>query len=109
MGCVGSKLDTIADEVRKVLVESLGSKQYVKRSNRENILSIIKFNHHVMDQHDSNPIQEKHKNSLDHLFGLHLPTKLCRFYVQSQQGVFSFVAGPGSIIVTIGKQLEVKI
>ncbi|KAK4833988.1 hypothetical protein QYF36_014487 [Acer negundo] len=105
MECVGSKLDDIAQQVRQVFMESLAGKQYEKRSlEKQNVLSIHKHNHNVADE--SGPIPEKNKNFHDQIFTLHLPTKQCRYCVQSEKGPIIFYAGPEVIIVTVGKQLE---
>ncbi|KAL5808949.1 hypothetical protein ACOSQ3_029640 [Xanthoceras sorbifolium] len=107
MEFVGSKLDDIAEQMRQIFVESLAGKQYGKRSpQKQNVLSIYKYNHNVIDECGPPLAKEKNKNCLDHIFSIHLPTKLCRYCVQSEQGPISFNAGPELIVVTVGKQLE---
>ncbi|XP_022760955.1 uncharacterized protein LOC111307205 isoform X2 [Durio zibethinus] len=107
---LASKLEEIAEELLKVLVENV-SKQPRKRLQRgESLLSIYKYNYEHDKITDQNPHlnEEENNHSRDYTLSLHLPTKHCEFSVKSGPRILTFDAAPDTIIVTVGQQLEVS-
>ncbi|KAJ6403409.1 hypothetical protein OIU84_015334 [Salix udensis] len=98
---VAGKLDAIAQELFKVLVENRGQQHFGKTvtvQGKESILSLFRYNHE--NETRSKPDAMK---SSDHTLCLHFPTAQSQFSVQSDRGPLSFEAGPDTIVVTVGK------
>ncbi|XVF29694.1 hypothetical protein REPUB_Repub15cG0144200 [Reevesia pubescens] len=107
---VGRKLKEVAEELGKILVENASEQLAKKRlQRRESILSIYKYNQQdkkIEQNQHLNLNEDENDHSCDYTLSLHLPTKHCEFSVKSGPRVFSFDAGPDTIIVTVGQQLE---
>lgn len=108
---VGSKLEEIAEEVGKILVENASNKLARKRrlQRGEYVMSIYKYNE-VRDKikEDQSPHlnEEENDHSCDYTLSLHLPTKHCQFSVKSGPRLFTFDAASDTIVVNVGQQLE---
>lgn len=110
MDNVASKLDAIAQELCKVLVENTGKQHFgktVTTQGKESILSLFRYNHKNETRSKPTLLNDENRKSSDHALCLHFPTMQSQFSVQSDQGPLSFDAGPDSIVVTVGKHLEV--
>lgn len=102
---VAGKLDAIAQELFKVLVQNTGQQHFGKTvtvQGKESILSLFRYNHE--NETRSKPDAMK---SSDHTLCLHFPTAQSQFSVQSERGPLSFEAGPDTIVVTVGKHFGV--
>ncbi|KAL9337067.1 hypothetical protein Peur_071555 [Populus x canadensis] len=109
MDNVASKLDAIAQELCKVLVENTGKQHFgktVTTQGKESILSLFRYNHKNETRSKPTLLNDENRRSSDHALCLHFPTVQSQFSVQSDQCPLSFDAGPDSIVVTVGKHLE---
>ena len=104
---VGSKLEEVGEELGKIFVEN-ASKQARKRLQRgESLLSIYKYNQQdKMIEQNPHLNEEENDHSCDCTLSLHLPTKHCQFSVKFGPRLLTFDAGPDTIVVTVGQQLE---
>ncbi|XVF65929.1 hypothetical protein PTKIN_Ptkin09bG0290500 [Pterospermum kingtungense] len=107
---VGSKLEEVAEEVVKILVENASKESPRKRLQRgEPIMSIYKYNY-MQDKikDDQNPLlnEEENDHCCDYTLSLHLPTKHCQFSTKSGPRLLTFDAAPDTVIFTVGQQLE---
>lgn len=104
---VASRLDAIAEQLAQVFAEHL-SKQSGRRSQeRQSTLSIYKYNQDIISAQSSPSANEMNK-LCDYFLSLHLPSKTCKYWMQSGPTRLSFNAGPDTIVVSVGKQLEVR-
>lgn len=104
---MASKLKAIAEKVRDVLLENVGDhsdkKTRLNLEGSECVLSLHRFNHKKSSiERNQLPLNDD-MNCLS----LHIPFERCQIYVQSEEDHFSFDAGPETLVVTIGKQIEV--
>ncbi|XVF65928.1 hypothetical protein PTKIN_Ptkin09bG0290500 [Pterospermum kingtungense] len=109
---VGSKLEEVAEEVVKILVENASKESPRKRLQRgEPIMSIYKYNY-MQDKikDDQNPLlnEEENDHCCDYTLSLHLPTKHCQFSTKSGPRLLTFDAAPDTVIFTVGQQLEAR-
>ncbi|KAJ6739689.1 2-OXOGLUTARATE (2OG) AND FE(II)-DEPENDENT OXYGENASE SUPERFAMILY PROTEIN [Salix koriyanagi] len=103
---VAGKLDAIAQELFKVLVENTGQQHFGKAvtvQGKESILSLFRYNHENETRSKPPFLDDENKKSSDHTLCLHFPTTQSQFSVQSDRGPLSFEAGPDTIVVTVGK------
>ncbi|XP_022722781.1 uncharacterized protein LOC111279961 [Durio zibethinus] len=105
---VASKLEEVARELGNILVENAGKQPRKRFQKGESQLSIYKYNYQPDKMTDQNPHlnEEENDHSCDYTLSLHLPAKHCEFSVKSGPRLFTFDAGPDTIIVTVGQQLE---
>ncbi|KAK4253392.1 hypothetical protein QN277_010710 [Acacia crassicarpa] len=90
MGKVASRADSIVEQVSGALKEL---KQRIQ--DTEWVISLCRHPQ-GKDNHDTD----------DYALRFYLPLQQCIFYVQSVRGPLSFDAGPDTIVVTLGKQLQ---
>ncbi|KAJ6765421.1 2-OXOGLUTARATE (2OG) AND FE(II)-DEPENDENT OXYGENASE SUPERFAMILY PROTEIN [Salix purpurea] len=103
---VAGKLDAIAQELFKVLVENTGQQHFGKAvtvQGKESILSLFRYNHENETRSKPPFLDDENRKSSDHTLCLHFPTTQSQFSVQSDRGPLSFEAGPDTIVVTVGK------
>lgn len=103
---VAGKLDAIAQELFKVLVENTGQQHFGKAvtvQGKESILSLFRYNHENETRSKPPFLDDENRKSSDHTLCLHFPTAQSQFSVQSDRGPLSFEAGPDTIVVTVGK------
>ncbi|XVE80763.1 hypothetical protein DITRI_Ditri15bG0006400 [Diplodiscus trichospermus] len=105
---VGSKLEEVAEELGKILVENASNEARKRLGKAESVLSIYKYNYQDKMRNQNPDVDEEAENdhSCDYTLSLHLPTKHCEFSVKSGPRLSTFDAGPDTIIVTVGKQLQ---
>lgn len=105
---IASKLHELGEELGLVFSENRGWRAQRRIGETEPVLSLYRYNHDsLMD--DISPLpSERNSESGYHALTLHLPIQHCEFRIQSHQGPLSFHASPGSIVATIGEQLEVN-
>lgn len=118
---VAGKVEAIADQVSEVLFAN-AEKQVEKkmRTLRSELgkVRLYRYNHqdHSMEQNpSSNYLQNEiiNGNNLreceDHALCLHLPLEHSQFNIRSEVegGSLCFDAGPETLVVTVGNQLEV--
>ncbi|KAK6279625.1 hypothetical protein POUND7_019892 [Theobroma cacao] len=106
---VASKLDQLAEELGQILVENASEQQRKRVQRGEPLLSIYKYNQQdkIMEQKSQLNEEETRHSCHNYTLSLHLPTKDCEFCVKSgPSGLLTFDAGPETIIVTVGQQLE---
>ncbi|RVW40954.1 hypothetical protein CK203_076948 [Vitis vinifera] len=103
---IASKLHELGEELGLVFSENRGWRAQRRIGETEPVLSLYRYNHDsLMD--DISPLpSERNSESGYHALTLHLPIQHCEFRIQSHQGPLSFHASPGSIVATIGEQLE---
>ena len=90
MGKVAGRVDSIVEKVSGALKEL---KQ--RKEETEWVISLCRHPH------------ENENDTEDYALRFYLPLQQCIFYVQTGRGPLSFDAGPDSIVVTLGKQLQV--
>ncbi|OMO94526.1 hypothetical protein CCACVL1_05946, partial [Corchorus capsularis] len=114
---VRSKLNKLGEELGQIFVENASNiKQQRKRlQRRESLLSIYKYYNQNKDKMIEEPQKEELNEEVEKdqtcdyytSLSLHLPTKHSEFCVKSGPSrLFTFDAGPETIIVTVGQQLE---
>ena len=105
---IATKIEETAEQLCLVFSENTKKKdrKTIFEGNKY-ILSLHRYNHDVSKE--QNPSQDITNSEFrDHLISLHLPFEHCRFQVQSEQNASYFDAGPDTVVVTVGKQLEVS-
>ncbi|KAK8556541.1 hypothetical protein V6N12_002940 [Hibiscus sabdariffa] len=107
---VASKLEGVAEELGKILVENAskaGKKGVAKGVSH---LSIYKYNNSEEEGKpgDQDPVLggEENDHCCDYTLSLHLPTKHCQFSARSGPRPLTFDVDPDTIIVTFGQLLE---
>lgn len=108
MDSIANKLDAIAEQLSQVFytnAEKQPSQKIIQ--GKEIALSLYRYNH--QNSMEQNPAlhDEIQKELFEHALSLHLPIEPCEFHIQSEAGPLTFNAGTETIIVTVGKQLEV--
>lgn len=116
---VASKVEAIADQVSEVLFAN-AEKQVEKKMRSElGKVRLYRYNHqdHSMEQNpSSNYLQNEIINGNNlrecedhHALCLHLPLEHSQFNIRSEGegGSLCFDAGPETLVVTVGNQLEV--
>ncbi|KAJ0088924.1 hypothetical protein Patl1_31515 [Pistacia atlantica] len=98
-------LMTIAEQLGQFFAEYLGKQSARRTQERQSTLSMYKYNQDIIDE-QSSPSANVMNKLCDHVLSLHLPTKKCKYWMQSGPTPFSFNAGPDIIVVSVGKQLE---
>ncbi|XP_028764550.1 uncharacterized protein LOC114722640 [Neltuma alba] len=93
MGRVASRLDSIVEQVSGALKEL---EQRIQ--DTESVISLCRHPHGDVDETD--------ERWCDYALRFYLPLQQCIFYIQSGRGPLSFDAGPDTIVVTVGKQLQ---
>ncbi|XP_021828607.1 uncharacterized protein LOC110769014 [Prunus avium] len=114
---VASKVEAIAEQVREVLFAN--AEKHVEKTMRSELgkVRLYRYNHqdHSMEQNpSSNYLQNEiiNGNNLreceDHALCLHLPLEHSQFNIRSEGegGSLCFDAGPETLVVTVGNQLE---
>lgn len=108
---VVSKLEPIAEKLTHILSKNVGDHLNNRKGifeGKESVLSLHRYNHrYSMEQSHLTLNSEKESELSDNFLSLHLPFEHCQIYVQSDEDHFYFDAGPETLVVTIGKQLEV--
>ncbi|PON44666.1 Isopenicillin N synthase-like [Parasponia andersonii] len=107
---VASKLEAIAEKLCQILFENarnqLSDPKIIVES-KESVLSLYKYNHQSsMEQRQLTLNNEKESQLCDDFLSLHLPIEHCKILVQSEGDHFYFDAGPETLVVAIGKQLQ---
>lgn len=107
---VASKLEDVAEELGKILVEN--ARQAGRKGFRrgESVVSIYKYNNNsnedkLADQ-DPNVNEEENGHCCDYTLSLHLPTKHCQFSLKTGPRLLTFDVAPDTLILTFGHQLE---
>ncbi|KAE8673904.1 AF4/FMR2 family member 1 [Hibiscus syriacus] len=112
---VASKLEEVAEELGKILVENAGKGGKKGVPKRVSHLSIYKYNNNAGDKSaDQDQIggdededeDEENQHCCDYTLSLHLPTKHCQFSAKYGHRLLAFDADPDTIIVTFGQLLE---
>ena len=111
---VASKLEAIAKQLSRIMLENArkqSNHKNISSGNKESVLSLYRFNHKNSMEKNQLPLNDEIENELcDRAFlSLHIPLKHCQIYVQSEEDHFSFDANPETLVVTIGKQIEVSL
>lgn len=115
---IEKKLEGIAEKISEILLwecingEKLDEK-VKKIGKKETIFSIYKYNHQNLFERE-NKIQnyiekdESDGNSMM-MMSLHIPGEYCQFFVNNphEQSSFCFDVGADTIVLTIGKKLQV--
>ncbi|BFG36565.1 hypothetical protein CerSpe_228390 [Prunus speciosa] len=114
---VASKVEAIAEQVSEVLFAN--AEKHVEKTMRSELgkVRLYRYNHedHSMEQNpSSNYLQNEiiNGNNLreceDHALCLHLPLEHSQFNIRSEGegGSLCFDAGPETLVVTVGNQLE---
>ncbi|XAR68725.1 hypothetical protein NMG60_11000079 [Bertholletia excelsa] len=76
----------------------------LKIQPKEPFFSIYRYDHEAFT--DKSAALSKENKVCEHALTLHLLLEPCEFHIQSDRGPLSFDASPGTILVTVGKQLE---
>ena len=105
---LASKLDNVAKQLIGIFIENAGKRFQDGINEKETVLTLYRYDHNdlLMEKIPSLP-NEKNGNSCGHVLSLHLPIENSQFHFQSKHGSLSFEEGPDTIVVTVGKQLEV--
>jgi hypothetical protein len=106
---VAGKLDAVAKQLIGIFKENGGKKKYCDGiQEKETVLALHRYDHNTLLK-EKNSVLSNEKNEYgDALITLHLPAQHSQiFYVKSKRGPLSFEQGPDTIVVTVGKQLEV--
>lgn len=106
---VAKQLEAIAGELAEVISQG-ANKQLIHKGiqPRESTLSLYRYDHDAFMGQPPPLSSDRHRESrYEHAISLHLLVDQCEFHVQSERGPLSFNAGPDTIVVTIGTQLEV--
>lgn len=106
---IRNELERVASELVQVLYENSNDRLSHGRIKRiDPALNIQKFNFNLLvGGVTSISSGENYETRKDYALNLHLPLEQCEFQVQSKQGTLSFSANQHTILVTIGKELEV--
>ncbi|XP_058075311.1 uncharacterized protein LOC131223817 [Magnolia sinica] len=107
MGKLFVKLEAIAENVGRILMEHTRKRCQKRIEERESVLCIHKYNSN--DVRDGSPLldgQSEIVEDLPHALILHLSNSDLEFRVQSRNPSFSFSATAGAIIVTVGGHLQ---
>ncbi|KAI8557215.1 hypothetical protein RHMOL_Rhmol05G0319300 [Rhododendron molle] len=105
---VAKQLEAIAGELAEVISQG-ANKQLIHKGiqPRESTLSLYRYDHDAFMGEPPPLSSDRHRESrYEHAISLHLLVDQCEFHVQSERGPLSFNAGPDTIVVTIGTQLE---
>ncbi|CAK7343608.1 unnamed protein product [Dovyalis caffra] len=106
---VASKLEAIAQQLYKFLVENTDKEHFGKTmtmQGKESILSLFRHNHRNDIELEQQMLNEKNRKCSDHILRLHFPTTQSQFSLRTDQGPLCFDAGPDAIVVTVGKHLQ---
>lgn len=106
---VTEKLDAVAEQLIQIFMENSDNKQFSKGiKEKKSVLTLCKYDHENLFE-ERNPLlpSEESEKSYGHAVSLHLPVENSQFYVQPNGDPFSFQEGPETIVVTIGRQLQV--
>ncbi|CAL8165866.1 unnamed protein product [Prunus armeniaca] len=114
---VAGKVEAIADQVSEVLFANAEKQVEKKMRSEMGKVRLYRYNHqdHSMEQNpSSNYLQNEiiNGNNLreceDHALCLHLPLEHSQFNIRSEGegGSLCFDAGPETLVVTVGNQLE---
>lgn len=109
MDKVASKIEAIAEQMSEVFYKNAKA-EFVRRSEEKDwVFRLYRYNDNTMEQNHRNSLNEIDcdRECDDHGFCIHLPLEHSQFYIQSERGPLSFDAGPETLVVTVGKQLEV--
>lgn len=101
MGEAAGKLEGIVEQVIMALCEMEELKGVMKIEEMESATWLCRYKHRNDNGSDQN------EDLWDYALRFYLPLEHCIFYVQSHRGPLSFDAAPHTIVVTLGKQLEV--
>lgn len=107
---VAKQLEAIAGELAEVISQG-ANKQLIHKGiqPRESTISLYRYDHDAFMGEPPPLSSDRHRDQsrYEHAISLHLLVDQCEFHVQSERGPLSFNAGPDTIVVTIGTQLEV--
>ncbi|XP_040372723.1 uncharacterized protein LOC112193713 [Rosa chinensis] len=108
MDKVASKIEAIAEQMSEVFYKNAKA-EFVRRSEEKDwVFRLYRYNDNTMEQNHRNSLNEIDcdRECDDHGFCIHLPLEHSQFSIQSERGPLSFDAGPETLVVTVGKQLE---
>lgn len=105
---VAGKLDAIAKELIEIFMENGGKKYCDGIQEKETVLALHRYDHNTLLM-EKNSVLSNEKNEYGDALTLHLSSQYSQFHVQSKRGPLSFEQGPDTIVVTVGKQLEVTL
>lgn len=112
---VAGKIKAIAEKVSEIFYRN--EKQQFERRNevKDWVVRLYRYNHDQdKEQNHSNISPNETTNGNrdpecdDHGLCIHLPLEHAQFYIHSEPTSLSFNAGPETLVVTVGKQLEVR-
>jgi hypothetical protein len=103
---VAGKLDAVGRQLIRIFIEDVDKKFWDGIQEKETVLALHRYDHNTLLM-EQNSLLPNEKNEYDDALTLHLPAQHSQFYVQSKRGSLSFEQGPDTIVVTVGKQLEV--
>ncbi|KAF7845215.1 putative downstream target of AGL15-4 protein [Senna tora] len=111
MGNIASKLDSIVEKVSVALEEHKSERFKEQIQETETVICLCRYPHGNAGERDheassSSSSSSSNERLHDHALRFYLPMEHCIFYIQSGRGPLSFDAGPDTIVVTVGKQLE---
>lgn len=107
MDKIARQFDSIAELLLQLLLENVNNQSEMKIQHKESILSLCRYNHQGSIGKNEPLQNEINTQLMDHALSIHLPLGQCQFNVQSKQGSFCFDTGPDSLVVIVGKKLEV--
>ncbi|KAI4356135.1 hypothetical protein L6164_000182 [Bauhinia variegata] len=104
---IARRLDRMVELVNLALQEDTTEEFKERLQETENVISLCRYRHDNGNAKE-NKASNKEKNDTACALALrfYLPMEHCIFYLQSERGPLSFDAGPETIVVTIGKQIE---
>ena len=103
---VASRLDGIVEQVTLALQDDAREEFKEQIQEMESVICLCRYPHYNVERSEGSSDDRNHR-FCDHALRFYLPLEHCIFYVKSERGPISFDAGPDSVVVTIGKQLEV--
>ncbi|KAI4353534.1 hypothetical protein L6164_002477 [Bauhinia variegata] len=107
MESVANILNTIVELVSLALQEDTSEEFKERIQETENVISLCRYRHDNDNaKKNEASYNEENDTSCAHALRFYLPMEHCIFYLQSERGPLSFDAGPGTVVVTIGKQIE---
>ncbi|XP_062094727.1 uncharacterized protein LOC133800709 isoform X2 [Humulus lupulus] len=106
---IGSKLEAIAEKVCQILLED-GRNQVndekIMFDGKESVTYLYRHNHQQSSMDQTQITLNNNENGTQLCLILHLFIEHCQIYVQSEADHLYFDAGPETLVVTIGKQLQ---
>ncbi|KAF8394836.1 hypothetical protein HHK36_018773 [Tetracentron sinense] len=107
MESVASRLQAVAEQVGHILSEYAGKRPQKIIHEGESVIYLYRYHPDTLIDPIPPPDKEKNKGCSHHALSLHLSFGHSAFYIQSSRGLLSFNTSSDTIVVTVGKQLEV--